>query len=92
MVYLDAESVIKMDERKECDDCVSGVRKYCDGFPLRDFSGFYLGDPKDLPQPPDKNKYWTYQECKKNKKSIIYLNLDGACPGFEQKKTGKKNG
>jgi hypothetical protein len=73
-------------EMKSCDDCVSGVRKYCDGFVFTDWSGSYTGIVEDLPKVPDPSKFWTFVECKKNVKKIQHLNLDGQCVGFQAKK------
>jgi hypothetical protein len=69
--------------KKSCNDCVSNSTKYCDGYIFRDWSGRYEGNPKDLPEVPDSNVFWTYQECKKNNKGLKFLNLTGDCTGFE---------
>lgn len=69
-----------------CDDCKSNVRKYCDGFIFKDFSGRYEGDAALLPKVPDRDKFWTYHECKKNTKGLKFINITGECGGFERAK------
>lgn len=68
-----------------CNDCKSNVRKYSDGYILKDFTE-YKGDISKLPTVPDEGTFWTYQECKKNSKKLLYLNLVGDCSGFEKVK------
>lgn len=74
------------DKKVKCSECKSNVVKYCDDFPLRDWSGFYQGDAGSLPKPSQQDLIWTYQECKKNNKGLKYLNLIGDCQGFEKEK------
>jgi hypothetical protein len=73
-------------EKVFCEDCRHNVRKYCDGFIFRNWSGRFEGDPSTLPKIPDESKYWTYHECKKNTKGLQFLNLTGDCKGFEKVK------
>lgn len=72
--------------KKNCNDCKSYVLHYCDGYIFKDWSGKYEGNPLDLPKVPDRDKFWTYEECKKNSKGLKFLNLTGDCTGFELKK------
>lgn len=68
-----------------CEDCKSNIRKYSEGYILKDFTK-YNGDISNLPDNPDTSIFWTYQECKKNQKRLQYLNLTGDCNGFELSK------
>jgi hypothetical protein len=72
-------------DKVSCEDCKSNVRKYADGYILKDFTKF-KGDTNILPAVPDSTKFWTYQECKKNSKKLQYLNLTGDCTAFEKVK------
>lgn len=71
---------------KDCDNCEFNTRKYSDGFIFKDWSGAYEGDPSELPKVPDNTKFWTYQECDKNKKGLKHLNLTGDCSAYKEKK------
>lgn len=65
-----------------CDACKHISRNFCDGYVYKDWSGVYNGG---VPPDSDKDKYWTYVECAKNVKKLLYINLDGKCTAFKSK-------
>ena len=63
-----------------CDDCKHGKRMYCDGNISKDWFNQESNIP---PKQVDKENFWTYLICARNKKGLEYLNVTGNCKGFE---------
>lgn len=69
-----------------CDLCKNEIRKYSDGMILKNFTAFEEEEYPLLEESVDRNRFYTYWECKKNSKKMQYLNLTGCdCKGYEKK-------
>lgn len=53
---------------------------YCDGNISKDWFNQESNIP---PKQVDKENFWTYLICARNKKGLEYLNVTGNCKGFE---------